>query len=170
MTSFSETKVAVSVDPYVAQHEALVQIHHALAGSFHAVAAAAAGTSLEVLVPQALAAGRFLVGHHDVESAVLFPSLRRLGRLRSSDAAFLDACDRDHRELHALCDRLIASAGAAHPVALEIAKLAAETRTALAAHVREEEAGLAPERLRTMISVAGLEEMARELAKLHGAR
>ncbi|MBX3189184.1 MAG: hemerythrin domain-containing protein [Labilithrix sp.] len=152
-------------DPFVAQHAGLVEIHHALVGSLHAVASAASAP-LDVLVGQALAAGQFLLGHHHVETTVLFAGLRRRGRLRSADASFLDACDREHHELHAVCERLLASAGAPHPKADEIVALAGETRAMLAPHVHEEEAGLAPERLRAMITVEGLAEIARELETL----
>lgn len=150
-------------DLYVAHHEGLVQTHRALARAIHAVAAATADVSLHTLVPQTLAAGRFLLGHHDAESSILFPGLRRLGRLRSSDAAFLDGCDRDHLRLHVLCDRLIANANAPHPIASEIVRLATEIEPILSAHVAEEEAGLAPERLRAMIDHEGLEAIGRLL-------
>ena len=156
----------LSSDPYVAQHEGLVQVHLALGGALRTVASTPAETSLADLVPQALAAGNFLLGHHHAESAVLFPGLRRLGRLRSADVAFLDACDREHRALHDLCERLLGAAGAPHPAAPAIISLAGEVATLLSAHVAEEEAGLAPERLRAMIDLAGLEEIGRELEEI----
>lgn len=154
-------------DPFVEQHAGLCTVHHALLGSLHAALAA---TSLEVLVPQARAAGAFLVGHHHAEDTALFPGLRRRGRLRSSDVTFLDACDRAHRELHALSERLLACASASHPDAAEIALAARETRALLSLHVAEEEAGLTPERLREMIDEGGLLEIGRELEALRARR
>src|SRR5690242_16276872 len=94
--------VAPSSEPtdlYVEHHDGLVRVHRALTATFHPVAAAAPDTPLDTLVPQALEAGRFLLGHPHAESTILFPGLRRLGRLRSADAAVLDACDREHRRL-----------------------------------------------------------------------
>jgi hypothetical protein len=165
-TLTSPSKAPSSVDPYIASHSAFVQIHHALEGSLHTVISAAPA----VAVSQALAAGQFLLGHHAAESSVLFPGLRRHGRLRSSDVAFLDACDRQHEELHALCARLLEDAGAPHPHVGEVRTVARATLALFSAHIVEEEAGLMPERLRTMISVAGLEEIGRELEGLHQRR
>ena len=155
------------MDTFIEAHEGLVTIHHALLGSLQAVAAA---TTIEVVVPQALAAGGFLLGHHQAEDTILFAGLRRLGRLRSTDVAFLETCDRAHHELHALCERLLRAAKASHPDANEIGLLARETRAALAAHVAEEEAGLSPERLREMISEEGLREIGREAEAHRAAR
>jgi hemerythrin-like domain-containing protein len=155
------------MDPFIEAHDGLVTIHHALIGSLHAVSAA---TQIEVIVPQALSAGGFLLGHHQAEDTILFPGLRRLGRLRSTDVAFLETCDRAHHELHALCDRLLGAAKASHPDAKEIARLARETQQALSAHVAEEEAGLAPERLREMISAEGLLEIRRQSEAARAAR
>jgi hemerythrin-like domain-containing protein len=153
------------MDPFIEAHDGLVTIHHALIGSLHAVASA---TSVEIIVPQARAAGGFLLGHHQAEDTILFAGLRRLGRLRSTDVAFLETCDRAHHELHALCDRLLAAANAGHPDVDEIARLGRETQQALSAHTALEEAGLAPERLREMISEEGLREIGRE-AEAHRA-
>lgn len=50
--------------------------------------------------------GRFcqeLLNHHHAEDAFFFPSFRAAGRLRSSDVAFLDARDAEHRDVHRLC-------------------------------------------------------------------
>lgn len=156
---------AEPIDLHVAHHEGLVQVHRALATALHDIGAAAPDAA-DALVPHALAAGRFLLGHHHAESTILFPGLRRLGRLRSADAAFLDACDRDHHRLHALCERLLANAGAPHPVVGELSLLGREIETAFLAHAAEEEEGLAPERLRAMIGREGLEEIGRELEAL----
>jgi len=151
-------------DLHVAHHEGLVRTHRALAGALQAIGAA--GATHDAIVARALEAGLFLLGHHHAESTVLFPGLRRLGQLRSADLAFLDGCERDHRRLHALCDRLLASAGAPHPDAGEIVTIAADIQAAFAAHAADEEAGLAPERLRVMIDRKELDAIGRELEAL----
>jgi hypothetical protein len=155
------------MDTFIEAHNGLVTIHSALLGSLHAVAAA---RTIDVIVPQAVAAGGFLLGHHHAEDTILFAGLRRLGRLRSTDVAFLETCDRAHHELHALCESLLGAAKASHPDASEIGRLAHETREALAAHVAEEEAGLSPVRLREMISEEGLREIGREAEAHRAAR
>src|SRR5689334_16283997 len=142
-----------SLDPFEAQHAGLVEIHQALIGSLQTVLAAGECGNVDVLVPQARAAGGFLLGHHHAEDTILFAGLRRLGRLRSSDAAFLEACDRAHHDLHALCERLLAETGAPHPRPSELVALTKAVLGAFTAHVADEEAGLAPQHLRTMISL-----------------
>jgi hypothetical protein len=154
----------VPTDPYAALHTSLIEIHHALVGSLRAVEAAAASANLGILGQQVLAAGGFLLGHHEAESTVLFPILRRAGKLRSTDIAVLDRCDREHHVIHSLCERLIASGSAAHPSASEIATLSRELLAAFTAHIGEEEKGLAPDRLRTMMDVDDLAVLAREQA------
>lgn len=147
-------------DPFTLQHEALVHIHRLLSAAFSTVIAA---PDLPELVPAARTAGGFLAGHHAMESDVLFPGLRRHGRLRSTDIHFLDACDREHHELHQLNDRLLAAASAPHPTTLAIVSLARDIAARLAVHTKEEEDGLAPERLREMITVEGFREVGREI-------
>jgi hypothetical protein len=166
MTRSNEPTDSAPVDLHVAQHEGLVQVHRALSAALSEVASTPADAPADQLVPKALGAGRFLLGHHHVESAVLFPGLRRLGRLRTSDVAVLDACDREHRELHALCERPLASASAPHPVVGEIVLVARDLEASFMDHIAGEEAGLAPEQLRAMIDRRGLEEIGRELEAL----
>ena len=151
----------MELDLYVAQHQGLVQVHEALVAALRAVVAAPTAA-------QALAAGNFLLGHHHAESAVLFPGLRRHGRLRSDDVAFLDARDREHVQLHELAERLLGEAGAPHPRASELAILAGAVLDGFVPHVVEEEAGLAPERLRRLIDPAGLAQIGSELEALRG--
>ena len=147
-------------DPFTLQHEGLVHVHRLLAGAFSTVIAA---PDLAQLVPAARTAGGFLAGHHAMESDVLFPGLRRHGKLRSTDVAFLDAFDREHHELHLLCDRLLAAANAPHPTVIAIVSLARDIATRLAVHTKEEEDRLTPERLREMITVDGFLEVGREI-------
>lgn len=157
------------VDPFVLQYEGLVKVHQALVTALGGVAAAD-DLPLELLVTHARGAGGFLLGHHHAESTVLFPGLRRLGRLRSSDVAFLDAREREHHDLHALTERLLEAAAAPHPSAASISELARALLESFVPHVKEEEAGLSPDRLATMIDEAGLAEIGRELEALRAAR
>lgn len=147
-------------DLYIAQHDALVQIHRALIDSLNAVRTA---KTLDRVVPAARGAGEFLLGHHAAESTLLFPMLRRLGRLRSTDVAFLEACERAHHELHHLCERLLASAAASHPNERTIVALVDELLPAFESHVADEERGLAPDNLRMMLTEASIAELSREL-------
>lgn len=148
------------IDPFLAHHEGLLRVHGALAGAVGALVRSVTG---ERLVPHARDIARFLLGHHAAEDEVLFPGLRRSSRLRTTDVAFLDACDAQHRRLHALCDRLRAEASAAYPREAEVRAIATELEAALEPHLRDEEAGLAPGRLREMIDRAALEALGREL-------
>jgi len=147
-------------DPYTELHASIVGIHHAIIGSLDMVESA---VGVGVVVSQSLAAGRFLLAHHEAESTVLFPVLRRAGKLRSTDAAFLDGCDRAHHELHGLCERLVAVASSAHPSADGMKALARELAGAFSSHVRDEERGLAPEHLKTMLGLGDLAVLDREL-------
>lgn len=158
----ANTAAVLVGDPFVLLPNSLVEIHHALEGSLHAIAAAA-GAPLEQLVMQAGAAGGFMEGHHAMEENIVFPGLRRYGKLRSTDVAFLDACERDHRTIHALCARLLGETKAAHPRATEIVLVARELHCAFVAHIAEEEVGLSTDRLRTMVDDAGLAAIGRGL-------
>jgi hypothetical protein len=153
-------------DPYVAHHQGLVAVHAGLLSVLARVAEPPPASTPDLIASNALDAGTFLLAHHAAEDAVLFPALRRSGRLRSSDAAFLDACDGEHRAIHDLCDRLIGQARRSHPRAGELIHLATELRDALAAHVAREEAGLAPEHLRLMVSREQLDEIGRQVQRL----
>ena len=138
------------MDPYIAGHEGLVDIHRRIAAAFEA--AIATPTDLAIV----RGAGSFLLAHHTIESEVLFPILRREGRLRSADVSFLDPFDRAHHELHGLCERLLeAGPGSAGSLARAIKEV-------LLDHVAEEEVGLAPERMRCLIGVHVFDEVQRE--------
>jgi hypothetical protein len=154
-----------SDDPYVALHDTLVVIHRAISSAFTDVIALAS-TDLPNIIGGAAAAGGFLLGHHDAESLELFPTLRRSGIMRSTDIAFLEGLDREHLALHDLAERLVAEARSPHPHAAELIVLSKEIATAFGLHIRGEETGLSPERLRTMITREGLDE----LARLHESR
>lgn len=157
-----------STDPYRAMHDQLVTIHRALGAAFAEVIALDPA-DVARLVPATAGAGGFLLGHHHAETHVLFPALRRSGRLRSTDVAFLEGLDREHHALHALAERLVAEANAPHPRPAEILTMAKEVAAAFALHIRGEEAGLVPERLRTMIDLDGLAALAREQEAMRAA-
>ena len=152
-------------DLYAAHHDGLVTVHRALADAF-APLVSGARTPLDILIPQTRGAVGFLLAHHEVESTGLFPGLRRHGHLRSADLAFLAGCDRDHDTLHRLCEQLLAATSAPHPAAATIAGLARDTLAVLAPHTRDEEDGLAPDRMRLMIDVPALTELGHELDAL----
>lgn len=139
---------------YATVRDGLAFVHVALVGSFEKLAAGN--------VERAGPAARFLLAHHDGESLVLFPYLRKRTRLASTDVAFLDACERDHVVVKALCERLLTAAEAPHPSAGEIATLARAILDDLVPHVRAEEEGLAPERLRLVLTPSELQELGRE--------
>lgn len=155
-------------DLYTAQHEGLVTVHEMLASAFAPIAAGAA-TPLDQLIPQTRGAAAFLLAHHDLESKVLFPCLRKHGRLRSTDIAFLEGREREHLDLHALTHSLLDTCGALHPHGATIANQTRELLALLTPHVREEEAGLAPDRLRTMIDEAGFRELQAEMEAAQAA-
>lgn len=137
------------MDPYVAAFEGLLDIHGKIRAAFEAAIATPADLAL------VRGAGNFLLAHHTAESEVLFPILRREGRLRSADVAFLDPLDRAHHELHGLCTRMLdAGAGSA-------GSLARATLELLIDHVAEEEVGLAPERMRLLITPDVFDEIQR---------
>jgi len=133
------------VDVYVAQHQGLVEVHRVLTEGLKNV------TKIE----EAHQLGGFLLGHHQVESQILFPGLRKHGRLRSTDVAFLDARDAEHRAIHHLCERFTTDP-----------TLAPEILALFVPHIEEEERGLSPDNLRAMITEAGLAEINRELEEM----
>jgi hypothetical protein len=145
------------LDTFTAQYTGLVEIHRAIAGHFQAVLDA---PTAEAATPLALRAGTILTAHHTLESSVLFPGLRRLGRLRSTDVAALDARDAEHDMLHRLCDLLLTARGAA------VVSLARDTLAVLAAHCAEEERLLAPDQLRQIVTEAGLLAIGREVERV----
>src|SRR3569623_1603474 len=138
------------VDVYTQGFEGLVEIHRRIAGELEGVIARPAE------LPQAQGAASFLLAHHTMESEILFPALRRAGRLRSVDCAFLDPLDRAHHELHAMAERLLAAGPSS------TGSLAKAVLEMLLAHVAEEERGLAPERQREQVTVDALAQIQRD--------
>jgi hypothetical protein len=146
-----------AADPYRSHHVHLLAVHAGLLDRLRALGAQAPAPA----PPddrRAAVAGYAMLAHHHLESAVLFPHLRRAGRLHTTDAARLDACDRDHAAIHDLATRLRDA-----PDAAAAAVLAAELVPRFTAHVAEEEVALAPDRLREMITAEQLAAVGREL-------
>ncbi|MBX3230706.1 MAG: hemerythrin domain-containing protein [Labilithrix sp.] len=152
-------------DPFVAYHEGLVAVHRALAEELRRLADVDTAD-----VARAHGVGGFLLGHHHVESAIVFPGLRRHGRLRSTDVAFLDARDAEHVAVEAACRQLAAMSASASASAADIARLGAELLAMFEPHVAAEEDGLRPAVLRTMISREGLDAIGREVQAHHARR
>ena len=138
------------VDVYTEGFQGLVEMHRRIAGAFEGVIARPAE------LPAAQGAASFLLAHHTIESEILFPALRRAGRLRSVDCAFLDPLDRAHHELHAMAERLLAAGPSS------TGSLAKAILEMLLDHVAEEEVGLAPERMRALLTLDDLAQMQRD--------
>lgn len=138
------------VDAHSEAFQGLVEIHRRIGGAFEAAIAQ------PVELPLAQAAASFLLAHHAMESEILFPALRRLGRLRSVDCSFLDPLDRAHHELHAMAERLLAAGPSS------TGSLAKATLEMLLDHVAEEEAGLAPDRMRLYVTLDDMAQIQRD--------
>lgn len=138
------------VDAHAEAFQGLVEIHRRIAGAFEA----AIGKPTEL--PLAQGAASFLLAHHAMESEILFPALRRLGRLRGVDCAFLDPLDRAHHELHAMAERLLAAGPSS------TGSLAKASLEMLLDHVAEEEAGLAPDRMRVYVTLDDMAQIQRD--------
>ena len=138
------------VDVYTEGFQGLVEIHRRIAGTFEEAIAKPAN------VPVAHGAASFLLAHHTMESEILFPALRRAGRLRSVDCAFIDPLDRAHHELHGMAERLLAAGPSS------TGSLAKAIHEMLLDHVAEEEAGLAPERMRLLVTAEDLSQIQRD--------
>jgi hypothetical protein len=139
------------MDAYAA-HEQTHREHHAL---LRARARALLVPTMDLL-SRAAFAGRSLMLHHHTESTILFPHLRRSG----ADLSFVDPIEAEHRALAALCERI-----AVAPLH-DIAAIARDLVPLLDAHTAEEEIALAPERMRTLITPAGLVEVASQSEQL----
>lgn len=88
-----------------------------------------------------------LDGHHRMEDAFLFPVLRSDGKLRSTDAAFLDARIHEHAQVHRLCTALSGSRSGA-----VLRAVTTELTAVLEPHLAEEEAVLTARHLSEMVS------------------
>jgi hypothetical protein len=114
--------------------------------------------------------GRFLLVHHESEDRIVFPALRRHGRLKSTDAAHLDRWTSEHRDVNAAGEALarageqVASRGRA---ALDhVRSMSAELGALLEPHLGSEEELFTPQRLAEIIPPEAVGEIDREARRL----
>jgi len=117
---------------------------------------------------------RLLTLHHEAEDDVAFPVLRAAGRLRSTDAAFLDAKSVEHRDMQRRIESLARHVGAAQGrgkrVLPQLAQEMVDLNAMLWPHLETEEGILTPEHLEEMIDEATLDRMLKALAARERAR
>jgi hemerythrin-like domain-containing protein len=109
---------------------------------------------------------RFLQHHHEGEDQILFPALRRHNALRSSDGAFLEVRQAEHREVHRAMAGLATAADdlrRGHVGLGPLTRMANELRLMLTAHLDSEELGLNAEHLTQMIPAAALDATENEI-------
>jgi hemerythrin HHE cation binding domain-containing protein len=112
----------------------------------------------------------FLIVHHECEDRIIFPALRKHGRLRSTDAAHLDRWGVEHREVNvagAALARAAASAGGRgrHGLAA-VRRLSLELAQLLRPHLASEEEILTADHLAEMIPARALPDIGRASARL----
>jgi hypothetical protein len=127
------------MDPHHAFAERLVFVHQSLLFALERLIATPDDALISLYVT-------FLDGHHDAEEHGLFPALRAAGRMRSTDVAFLDARESEHRDVARLT-RALEREGIRH---------GAELHAVLASHLVIEEQGLTAARLREMIDASDI--------------
>jgi len=131
------------MDPHDSFAERFAFVHGRLLFALDRLIASVDDPRVTELVPLYVS---FLEGHHHAEEHVLFPALRAAGRLRSSDAAFLDARTNEHRDVARLV-HAVSDEGLAH---------ASELRALLGSHFAVEEDGLTAAHLREMIDAVDI--------------
>jgi hemerythrin-like domain-containing protein len=109
--------------------------------------------------------GRFLIVHHESEDEVIFPTLRRYGRLKSTDAAHLDGWTAEHRAVNAAGEALARAGERARTggrLALtEVGRLSRELADLLRPHLASEEELFTPVRLAEIIPPQAVGEIER---------
>ena len=99
--------------------------------------------------------GHFLTGHHEGEDRFIFPALRQSSALRSSDVAFLDQKDAEHRAVHRLIAELgrgvAALRGAPRRSLGALLSAARELEATLDPHLASEEEAFSAENMTAMI-------------------
>lgn len=86
--------------------------------------------------------GKFLTVHHDAEDEVIFPTLRRHGRLHTTDAAHLDGWTAEHRQVNAAGEALTRAGqglGSRGEALAEVGRMSRELRDLLRPHLASEE-------------------------------
>lgn len=144
--------------PYQAAAAQLAAVHRELRGSVASILHHAHGGEAAVasLAEYTTLSSRFLLAHHHVEDTNLFPALRAEGRLRSSDLSVLAGLEKDHRQVHALCERLIEQCRSAAPERGDLHRQVSELQHLLLPHLTAEETALSAERLPHLVSEAAL--------------
>jgi hypothetical protein len=157
------------LSPYQAAAAQLTTIHRELRGALANVLHHAADpspattTGLAGLSEYTTLFSRFLLAHHHAEDTHLFPALRREGKLRTSDLDFLAGLERDHVEVHTLCEHLIDRCRSGSPDRAALRRQAADLQQLLLPHLTAEETGLAADRLPHLVSQDALLAIQRQV-------
>jgi hemerythrin-like domain-containing protein len=113
---------------------------------------------------------RFLIVHHESEDRVIFPTLRRYGRLRSTDAAHLQRWGTEHRDVNAAAEALtrvgerVRESG--KQARLDVVRASQELETLLAPHLSSEEELFTPAHLAEIVPAKAIGEIDREARRL----
>ena len=116
--------------------------------------------------------GKFLIVHHESEDQVIFPTLRRYGRLRSTDAAHLERWSTEHRDVNAAAEELTRVGGrvrdGGQQARLDVARASRELETLLTPHLASEEELFTPTHLAEIVPAKAIGEIDREARRLFG--
>jgi hypothetical protein len=108
---------------------------------------------------------QFLTVHHDSEDEVVFPTLRRHGRLKSTDAAHLDGWTGEHRLVNVAGEALARAAqnlrGGSRAGLAEVASRSRDLNELLRPHLAAEEQLFTPEHLAEIIPPEAVGEIDR---------
>jgi len=116
---------------------------------------------------------RFLIVHHESEDRVIFPTLRRYGRLRSTDAAHLERWSTEHRDVNTAAEALrrvgehVYDGG--RTARLEVVQSSKELETLLAPHLASEEELFKPAHLAEIVPAKAIVDIERQSRRLFGA-
>lgn len=147
----------------ISEHSALLELnrrfiaaHDELRGRVAAVLDAGARDDDRLLLLLLAEYVDRLLRHHRAEDAFIFPAFRAAGRLRSSDVAFLDARDAEHRDVHRLCIELQGVSGGRRilpvPTRRGVLRLANELESLTRPHFAVEEALLSTDHLASLLT------------------
>lgn len=146
-------------------HRRFVVAHDELRERMAAVVKAASRESEPSLRQQVEAYADRLLRHHRAEDEFVFPAFRSAGRLRSSDVAFLEARDAEHRDVHHLCIELrdtVAKDRTPHE-RTRVARLADELAALTTPHYEAEESVLTVSHLQTLLTAAEVARLFTEI-------
>jgi hypothetical protein len=153
-------------------HRSLVNAHGELRAGLGAILTSAQSDDPRGTDPLIGAFCEELLDHHHAEDAFFFPAFRAAGRLRSSDVAFLDARDSEHRDVHRLCLELRDISTAHRRAAVDdrtwlraVARLAGELSAISRPHFAIEESTLTGQHVATMIAPSELVAVYRDMGE-----